>query len=449
MDKENKCPYGIQLEDVNEESCFNMIEYRGCGGVCNYEFLWDSQRQIMEETLLDRLNFKRYGEKTTKKKTIDNKIEIATSYFKDLYINDIKSIIIGHHSHSIEDINKLIFKNNIIFENIDSIYNGFNSNLFKISNNIFYINKDTYDEMGEIILDLSFYFKSKINSLRIGASKDKQKEGRLLYIKTNWFWIISTGVLSSQEEIEEEQLKLSSKVQESRNFFKIVEFFDTNWDLLKEKKDSTFQDLVFDLLYHRSSKVEIEPIGKSNAADRGRDHIYVETIDTFDGKKEIKWLIQCKYSNKSISPSSISGWVERVIEHHLDGYWLITNNDISPGLYDQFKDIESNQGYNIKTKYWERLHIESLINVYPSLYAKYFIGNKISEELIITVGTNILGTGLQHSIIIPLSEINYEDLKRDLEKIKGKNILNLASLPPNLAEKVKEYIKKNSGDMPK
>jgi len=442
MEKENKCPYEIQFLDIDEDACFNMIDQHGCGGSCNYEFLWDSQCQLLKETLLNQLNFKRYGEKTTEKETSDE-IEIITSFLKNMYIDETNSIIVGHHTHLLDDINKLIFHNNAIFENIDTTYNGFNSNLFKINNDIYYINKEVYDNIRKIILDLSYYFKSNIISLKIGTSKNKQRKDGLLFIKTNWFWIITTGVSVSQDEIEEEQVQLSMKVQESRDFFQIVDFFDINWGLLKEKKDSTFQNLIFDLLYHRSSKIKIEPIGKSKAADRGRDYIYIETIDTFDGVKEIKWLVQCKCSNKSISPSSISGWGERVIEHHLDGYWLITNNDISPNLYDQFKDVESNQKYNIKTKYWERLQVEALINVYPSLYKKYFRKSEISEELIITVGDNVLGTGLQHDITIPLSEINYDDLREDLEKIEGKNILNFSMLPARLSEKVKEFIKEN------
>ncbi len=118
--------------------------------------------------------------------------------------------------------------------------------------------------------------------------------------------------------------------------------------------------------------VEIQAIGKSKAPDRGRDFIYVEKIDTIEEKKEFKWLVQCKYSHRSISPSDISGWVEQVIEHQANGYWLVTNNDISSNLYDQFKGVEANKKYAIEVNCWDRLKIEALLNVYPDLHKKYF-----------------------------------------------------------------------------
>lgn len=67
----------------------------------------------------------------------------------------------------------------------------------------------------------------------------------------------------------------------------------------------------------------------------------------------------------------------------------------------------------------------------------------IREELIISVGIEVGGTGAQHVITIPLQEISYPDLKKDLEKIKSKSTLKLASLPAKLAEKVKEYLVRN------
>ena len=67
----------------------------------------------------------------------------------------------------------------------------------------------------------------------------------------------------------------------------------------------------------------------------------------------------------------------------------------------------------------------------------------ISEELVITVGAEFYGTGAQHVITIPLQEISYHNLKKDLETIKGKSYLKVTSLPPKLAKKVKEYLIRN------
>lgn len=69
----------------------------------------------------------------------------------------------------------------------------------------------------------------------------------------------------------------------------------------------------------------------------------------------------------------------------------------------------------------------------------------IREELVISVGATLFGSGAQHNITIPLQEIAYDDLKNDLKKIGSKDVFDLATLPPKLAENVKKYIDKIKG----
>jgi HEAT repeat protein len=64
----------------------------------------------------------------------------------------------------------------------------------------------------------------------------------------------------------------------------------------------------------------------------------------------------------------------------------------------------------------------------------------IKEEIEISVGTEILGTGVTHKIMIPLQEISYTELKDDLLRIKGKHITKLSKLPERLARKIKDYL---------
>ncbi len=70
----------------------------------------------------------------------------------------------------------------------------------------------------------------------------------------------------------------------------------------------------------------------------------------------------------------------------------------------------------------------------------------IREELVISVGAEFAGTGAKHEIHIPLQEITYHDIEKDLEKIKGKSALKLSSLPSKLAKMVKSYILRNKKD---
>ena len=70
----------------------------------------------------------------------------------------------------------------------------------------------------------------------------------------------------------------------------------------------------------------------------------------------------------------------------------------------------------------------------------------VREELSVTVGVKAFGTGGEYKITIPLQEIKYSDLEKDLETIKGKGIMKLAALPSKLAEKVKGYLIQNKRD---
>ena len=66
----------------------------------------------------------------------------------------------------------------------------------------------------------------------------------------------------------------------------------------------------------------------------------------------------------------------------------------------------------------------------------------IREELVVSVGGTLFGTGVQHNITIPLQEIAYDDLKNDLKKIGNKDVFDLTTLPPKLYEKATKYIDK-------
>lgn len=75
-----------------------------------------------------------------------------------------------------------------------------------------------------------------------------------------------------------------------------------------------------------------------------------------------------------------------------------------------------------------------------------FLKPGISEEIVISVGAELAGTGAKHEIHIPLQEITYPDIKKDLENIKGRNIFRFASLPAKLASKIREYLIENKKD---
>jgi len=64
----------------------------------------------------------------------------------------------------------------------------------------------------------------------------------------------------------------------------------------------------------------------------------------------------------------------------------------------------------------------------------------ITQEIEISSGIEILGTGAALITTIPLQEISYAELKEDLQRIKGEHISKLSELPKRLANKIKGYL---------
>ena len=193
----------------------------------------------------------------------------------------------------------------------------------------------------------------------------KNKKGIVIFGKTDVVYFGIAQVLGKY--LEEERIMLSSKLSESRPFFETLAPTYYEWNNLKAPKAANFEKIVELLLQQEKSLEKIVPLGKTNASDRGRDFDVTEKISTMNKGEKKKWLVQCKFSKNSISPNILSGWVDRVVEHDYDGYWLITNNDVTPSLFDQFKDVELNPKYEIETRLWQRSDLHIKMNLYDEI----------------------------------------------------------------------------------
>jgi len=67
----------------------------------------------------------------------------------------------------------------------------------------------------------------------------------------------------------------------------------------------------------------------------------------------------------------------------------------------------------------------------------------VKQEVEISSGIEILGTGAKLITTIPLQEISYAELKEDLQRIKGEHINKLSKLPERLARKIIGYLSLN------
>lgn len=255
-----------------------------------------------------------------------------------------------------------IFKNQF---DIANVYEGEKYLLCLANSKIYSFNIDYYNDINSVIDEIDYEFPLTERKMTIGI--DTENNFHILIISTNLAYFMVAGMLDDSQE-EEERVILSNKLESSQPFFEFKAPIHFDWDKLLGDKDRQFERICELLLQKESNITSIIPIGKTRASDRGRDFEVTQKIGGLNSDNEIKWLVQCKFSINSISPSSISGWTDRMIEHKYDGFWLMTNNDITPNLFDQLKDVSKNEDYKFKTKFWQRSDFHIKLNVHSELF---------------------------------------------------------------------------------
>jgi hypothetical protein len=248
---------------------------------------------------------------------------------------------------------------------VQHIYHGEKYLLCLTEHKIYSYDIEQFNTMTAILKSIDFEFPLKQRELFIGI--DDEAKVDVCIIETEIASFAFAGLHGTGQE-EEERVVLSNKLEQSQPFFKFKAPIHFEWKNLIGDKDRQFERICELLLQKEKNIVRVIPIGKTRAGDRGRDFEVVEKGEGFNNTEEQKWLVQCKYSDHSIAPSTISGWTDRVIEHKYAGYWLMTNNDITPSLFDQLKDVEKNKDYNIQVRFWQRSDFHIKLNVYSELF---------------------------------------------------------------------------------
>lgn len=254
---------------------------------------------------------------------------------------------------------------------IESTYLGVQYLLCLIDKKFYAYNIKYYEKLLDLINELEFEFNLDEPQLFVGEYDQNRKHA--LIMKTPIADFLVAGLIHDNQD-EEERVILSNKLEASLPFFKFKAPIHFDWDNISGTSDLQFENICELLLQKEKNITKVIPIGKTRASDRGRDFEVTESIEGFNENIELRWLVQCKFSKNSISPATIAGWTDRIIEHNYDGFWLMTNNDITPNLFDQFKDVEKNKIFEIKTRFWQRSDFHIKLNVHSEIFAnkKFF-----------------------------------------------------------------------------
>ncbi|MGL2963380.1 restriction endonuclease [Flavobacterium sp. RSB2_4_14] len=376
--QKNKCPEldnflttdeiqrGLSVEFTNTE-CIRNYFWGECGGSCNQYILENSEYHLLEENI-SQYGFKKYT--TNNFTNAQGNITTVQNVVQGFYIDDNKSRAIISNVANEQYLPKEIIDQLSELISVDYIYEGYEFLLVKVKEETFTFNIQFYQNIKEIIRDLNYHINSSIEKYYIN------KSGTILIIDTGETkFLISATLISDTEEIE--RAILTSKLAEAKPFFEFIPVNKVDWKKLKDDKGDYFEKLVETILPLEKNITIVETIGKTRAGDRGRDFIVIEeTNDTFGTKLTKKWLVQCKFSENSISPRTIPDWVTRIVEHNVDGYWLITNNDLTPDLYDQMHEVPKNEKYKFETRIWQRNTFDIKFSTHPEIFKKGLFFNE-------------------------------------------------------------------------
>lgn len=343
------------------EECISNFRSGNCDGSCEKEELVANTLELFSKIALE------HGFESFEKKIVDNVDgeQITTSRsIIGFYTDENKcSAFIDKNVNlgllPIELTGKISS-----LKKINSLYEGENHAFFKVDGTPYSINIRFLRVINEIISEIAFYHYFEIKEYL--ATTDGSLMGIRMSDKSLF---IIAGKVGYQDYLEEERIILSERINSAQPFFNFEPHKKIDWIKLKEPKGHFFEMLCEVILSRQEGVTDIQPIGKTTASDRGRDFVVCEKSMNINGEATMtKWLVQCKYSEKSISTKTVPDWTNRVLEHDLDGFWLMTNNDITPDLFDQLNDTSKNRKVVILTRIWQRNKFDALFNTYPELF---------------------------------------------------------------------------------
>lgn len=365
-EKENFLSQEELIRDENyypdDTDCINNFIYGYCSGSCERDLLEESTLFLFEE-LSKQYGFIQY--KTIKEEKENGKLVEIEEKIIGFFHDEDRHIAYIHYRANKKLLPELIITKLDTLTPIEAYYEGYNYFLTKRGKGISGFKIDLYKKIKNIISNIDGNYPLKIEKHQV------TKDGEFLAVFTDdgSIFLIS-GLIGEIKFTEEERSIISERIENAQPFFEFSPYAKVNWNKLKLDKGTHFESLCEKILNSQENLFDLQPMGKTNASDRGRDFIVMEKVLNLEGRKEIKWLVQCKYSDNSISPKTIPDWTNRLIEHNADGYWLMTNNDITSSLYDQLNDSSRNLKLPIEVRIWQRNKFDILYNTHKEFFTE-------------------------------------------------------------------------------
>ncbi len=111
-------------------------------------------------------------------------------------------------------------------------------------------------------------------------------------------------------------------------------------------------------------RLGLQPVWSGRGPDGGRDLLFSEIQSGPVSSRPVKWLVSCKdhaRSGTAVTESDVGSIVDKVRQHKVDGFLLVTTTIPGVALKDKLDAIDHRSGGEIYTKVWDSHELTSLL----------------------------------------------------------------------------------------
>jgi hypothetical protein len=144
-----------------------------------------------------------------------------------------------------------------------------------------------------------------------------------------------------------------------------------NWQAFEDLATDYFKGIKGDKEFNVTD-VEVKQTGEG--ADGGRDILITLSVDDSIVRFERKWVVQCKFYNRSVNKGDLADInIPSIIhEYGANGYLLICKNHLTATLSTALENLNANCQFNYHYESWHGTNFLNRIRIKPQLIENYF-----------------------------------------------------------------------------
>lgn len=140
-----------------------------------------------------------------------------------------------------------------------------------------------------------------------------------------------------------------------------------------------FEDLMEDYFIliknsNTNNLIDVYTQPSGAGSDGGRDILITFRVNDSIVSYDRKWVVQCKFHEKTISLDKIStvNIPSLIHSYNAVGYLLVSKSGVTSRVSDMFENLKKNCQFGYEYEIWKSNHLITKLGVLPQLIEKYF-----------------------------------------------------------------------------